>query len=188
MLLNYKGNLQGTPRSTISGIPLRSKLWTAYANHASVSPQSNYRTLSLGNKDGRYQQLKTVDPCAASLKVASNGWAKIGGQIRHKFMLAVLEIPVSQIIDAIPFEEAHHWIVFQAYIITSYVIFLRVMEGLLIDLAVLNRFWDTEKDKRQHYVVIQPLQGKPKGELNHFCHLIPCVPITSSRIRVESSL
>ena len=76
---------------------------------------------------------------------------------------------------------------FHAYAITSYVFSLRGTEGLLIDLATLNRFWDTGKDKRQPYVVI-PLRGKLKGESNHFCHLIPCVPITSSEIRVEASL
>ena len=104
-----------------------------------------------------------------------------------ELMLAVLEMTESRINDAVSVEEAHRWIVFHAYATTSYVISLRGTEGLLIDLATLNRFWDTGKDKRQPYVVI-PLRGKLKGESNHFCHLIPCVPITSSGIRVEASL
>jgi hypothetical protein len=68
-----------------------------------------------------------------------------------------------------------------------FVISLRGTEGLLLDLETLHRFGGTGKEKTTPYLII-PLKGKPKGESNHFCHLIPCVLSTSSGIDVEGSL
>jgi hypothetical protein len=56
-----------------------------------------------------------------------------------------------------------------------------------LDLEKLHRYLDTGKERANPYLVI-PLKGKFKGESNHFCHLIPCAPATSSGIDVEGSL
>jgi hypothetical protein len=63
---------------------------------------------------------------------------------------------------------------------TCYVVSLRGNEGLLIDLSGLNRKWSVGGED---YVVIA-LLGKIKGESGDQAHLLPCVPKTSSGIKV----
>ena len=90
------------------------KLRTAYANHARASPQSNYRALSLGDQDGRYQRL-TTDPCAAFwfYRFLEGCKRRMGQDWRPnqalslELMLAVLEMTESRINDAVSVEEAH---------------------------------------------------------------------------------
>lgn len=102
-------------------------------------------------------------------------------------MLAVLELTEAHIDNAVAEDEAHRWAVFHTYATVSYVISLRGTEGLLLDLEMLHRYWDTGKNQAKPYIII-PLRGKLKGETNHFCHRIPCSPTTSSGIQVERSL
>ena len=70
---------------------------------------------------------------------------------------------------------------FSAYAVVCYVASLRGVEGFLLDLAGLIRYWRPE---RKEYVII-PLLGKIKGESNDAAHLIPCVPVTSSGIDMK---
>jgi hypothetical protein len=78
-------------------------------------------------------------------------------------------------------------VVFHAYATISYVISLQGVEGMLLDLEALNRHWGSGKAASQPYTVI-PLKGKFKVESHHFCHLIPCVAVTSSGVKVEKTL
>ena len=77
--------------------------------------------------------------------------------------------------------ERHRWLVFLAYAVVCYVTSLRGVEGFLLDLDGLNRYWEPD---RKDYIVIA-LLGKIKGESNDAAHLIPCVPITSSGINTR---
>jgi hypothetical protein len=81
-------------------------------------------------------------------------------------------------------EERNRWIVFYTYAMTCYVVSLRGNEGLLIDLSSLNQKWSVGGDV---YVVIA-LLGKIKGESGDRAHLLPCVPKTSSGIKVREKL
>ena len=73
---------------------------------------------------------------------------------------------------------------FLTYAVVCYVVSLRGVEGFLLDLAGLVRYWNEEgKDQ-----VITALLGKIKGESNDAAHLIPCVSVTSSGIDVRRVL
>jgi hypothetical protein len=70
------------------------------------------------------------------------------------------------------------WKIFGAYVAITYVLSLRGVEGLLIDLAGLIKFFAGDE---WDYVVIT-LLGKIKGEHRDRCHLLPCVKTTDSGI------
>jgi len=71
-------------------------------------------------------------------------------------------------------------VIFGSYVVISYVISLRGSEGLMIDLAVINR----ELDRNLDYRIIG-LKGRVKGEAVDRDHLFPCVSKTSSGLDVE---
>ena len=73
---------------------------------------------------------------------------------------------------------------FSTYAVVCYVVSLRGVEGFLLDLAGLVRYWN-EEEKDQ---VIIALLGKIKGESNDAAHIIPCVSVTSSGIDVRRVL
>lgn len=70
-------------------------------------------------------------------------------------------------------------VVFGSYVTISYLISLRGSEGLMIDLAVINR--ELEKDRDCCMI---GLKGRVKGESVDRDHLFPCSKITSSGINV----
>lgn len=75
----------------------------------------------------------------------------------------------------------HNWLVFGAYIATTYVMSLRGIEGLLLDIDGLTEHWD--KGDESYFIVA--LLGKVKGEQHHRCHLLPCCTVTSSGIKIK---
>ena len=71
-------------------------------------------------------------------------------------------------------------IVFGAYVALSYVLSLRGVEGLMLNLSTII----TEIMVKRDYLVIG-LRGKLKGERIDRDHLLPCTRITSSGIKIE---
>lgn len=77
-------------------------------------------------------------------------------------------------------QEKEHWLTFGTYFSTTYVLSLRGVEGLLIDLKgmIANRHIGEDR-----YFIVA-LLGLVKGEHQGRCHLLPCIKITSSEICV----
>jgi hypothetical protein len=64
-------------------------------------------------------------------------------------------------------------------------VYLFGREGFLIDLEGLHRHWKGEKE--DHFIIA--LRGKIKGEEhNARFHLLPCVPITGTGLRIRESV
>ena len=78
-------------------------------------------------------------------------------------------------------EEVHDWAIFSCYTVACYCLSLRCNEGFSIDLGTMSKF--RRKDNGSY--VVFSLLGKVKGERNQCTHLIPCIPITGSGIRVR---
>jgi hypothetical protein len=91
-----------------------------------------------------------------------------------ELMVALLDLAKTRITQAVSEEDGHRWVVFHTYATISNVISLRGVEGMLLDLEALNRYWGSGRAAPKPYVVI-PLKGQFKGESHHFCHLIPGV-------------
>jgi hypothetical protein len=167
------------------------KLRTAYSNHCRSTAQANRESLALRDTKGKYQRLGT-DPCGSFWFFRfMEGVKRRMGQdwrpnkaITKQLMLRVLSEADHRIEGAESPEERNRWIVFYVYAMTCYVVSLRGNEGLLLDLSGLNRKWDLGGET---YVVIA-LLGKIKGESGDRAHLLPCVPKTSSGIKVREKL
>jgi hypothetical protein len=80
--------------------------------------------------------------------------------------------------------ESHRWAVFRVYVIISYVLSLRGSEGLLLDLDGLRR---NKNEGGDEYFVVA-LLGKIKGEHHDLAHLLPCVHVTDSGVRVKEAV
>jgi hypothetical protein len=89
---------------------------------------------------------------------------------------------VSTRIDAATSEDyTWNWVVFGTYLVVTYVLSLRGVEGLLLDLGGLLAY---ESKSGDEYLIIT-LLGKIKGEHSDRCHLLPCAQRTSSGINVK---
>ena len=73
---------------------------------------------------------------------------------------------------------------FSVYAVVCYVVSLRGVEGFLLDLAGLIRYWNDEKKEQ----VIIALLGKIKRESNDTAHIILCVSVISPDINVKRLL
>jgi len=98
-------------------------------------------------------------------------------------MLALLEDVESRIDGAVGMNDLNSWVVFHSYTVVTYVTSLRGVEGLLLDLGGINKFWSRRKD-----CMTIVLLGKVKGEHGDIAHLLPCSEFTDSGIRVKLSL
>jgi hypothetical protein len=167
------------------------KLRTAYSNHCRSTAQANRSSWSIGDTKGKYQRLGT-DPCGSfwfyrfmeGLKRRMGQDWRPNKAITKPLMVRVLKEADHRVEGATSPEERNRWIVFYTYAMTCYVVSLRGNEGLLVDLSGLNRKWSVGGDE---YVVIA-LLGKIKGESGDRAHLLPCVPKTSSGIKVRQKL
>ena len=164
------------------------QLRTAYSNQVKTAPQSNCNTLAIGDSKGRYQRLGQ-DACGSLWFYRFNlGLKNRMGQdwrpnraLSTSLLLKMLGKANEKSKDSETKSERHRWLVFLAYAVVCYVTSLRGVEGFLLDLDGLNRYWEPD---RKDYIVIA-LLGKIKGESNDAAHLIPCVPITSSGINIR---
>lgn len=104
--------------------------------------------------------------------------------LSHNLLLSLLNYVKSRSNKESDQEESHLWLVFLTYITVTYVLSLRGAEGFLLDLKGLNKYWKKCKDE---YVLV-PLLGKFKREHQESQHLIPCINVTKSGIKVRSTL
>jgi hypothetical protein len=147
--------------------------------------------MAMGDQQGKYQRFST-DPCSSFwfyrfIEGARNqmgqDWPP-NKAIPIELLLLVLESAELKIGKAVSLNDKNRWIVFHTYVVVCYTCSLRGCEGFLLDLAGLNRKFAAGGDK---YVVIA-LLGKIKGKLDDRAHLLPCVPVMSSRIEVKATL
>ena len=166
------------------------KLRSAFSNFQRASNKTVSNQLALGNEAGRYNRL--YDDPAASLWFSRfyDGCLSRMGEIwkPNRAMSSKLICRLIQEIDSCVVEaehpvEKHRWTVFHTYVVVSYVISLRGSEGLLLDLAGLNRYVDRE----QRHVVLT-LLGRVKGETFDSAHLFFSVNTTGSGIPVRDSV
>jgi hypothetical protein len=95
-------------------------------------------------------------------------------------LVSTLQTIDDRIESASTSREVNHWTVVHAFISVTYAVSLRGPEGFLLDLDRLNRHWIEESDS--HFIIA--LRGKIKGEHNARCHLLPCVPVTGTVLRI----
>ena len=167
------------------------KLRSSYSDFIRASSASNKSTVAMEGAKGNYQRLMS-DPCASFwFKRFIEGMRNRIGQLikpnralSHPLILRLFKHTEEKAISYLSQEEAHLWLIFLTYITVTYVLSLRGAEGFLLDLKGLNKYWKRGNDQ---YTII-PLLGKFKGEHQESQHLIPCVSVTQSGIKVRSTL
>jgi hypothetical protein len=101
--------------------------------------------------------------------------------LRTELLVAMLEKTKQRIQEAASTAEQWPWVAFGAYSVLAYMLSLRGVEGLLVDLGGMLRYASKGDDR---YLVVTFL-GKVKGEHRDRCHLLPCSRKTASGIDVE---
>jgi hypothetical protein len=167
------------------------KLRTCHGNQVRASPQANKQTLSLGDQKGCYQRFsadlaasfwfyRVFDGCRIRMGQDWRPNQAMSQDLLHK----VQKVAGLWIEDAVTTRDHNCWIVFQAYVVVTYVVSLRGSEGLLLDLVGLICQWE----KGDGSCVVIALLGKIKGEHHERCHLLPSVLVTQSGVKVAESL
>jgi hypothetical protein len=167
------------------------KLRATYGNQVRASPQGTAYGLSMGNSKGEYQRLNN-DTCSSlwfsrfirGCQIRMGQEWKPNRALSTELIVKLLEAVDQAILEAASTGEMHKWIAFHSYFSCAYAVSLRGTEGLLLDLAGLRRHWESGMGK---FVVIT-LLGKVKGETSDRAHLLPCVEVTSSKLRMRASL
>ena len=166
------------------------KLRSAFGNQVRSSPQSTRESLSLGDQRGNYQRLGKDPSGSFWFSRFYSGCYKRMGQVwkpnralTTELMIALLDDVESRIDGALGMDDLNSWVVFHSYAVVTYVTSLRGVEGLLLDLGGINRYWNRRTD-----CVTITLLGKVKGEHGDRSHLLPCSEFTNSGIRVKLSL
>lgn len=162
-----------------------------YGNFVRASPSQSSVAISLGGTDGRYTRLND-DKCASIwFQKFMEGVRNRMGQV-HKPNKAMeidlfrnfMERTWSRYEVAPGLKDKDRWLTFYTYCLLSTVLSLRGPEGLLLSLDALINSWERGKGK---FVVI-PLFGKFKGESGDISHLIPCVEVTNSGLKIRETL
>jgi hypothetical protein len=167
------------------------KLQSAYGNQVRSSPQSTRTVMALGDQKGRYLRFAT-DPCASlwfhrfleGCRYCMGQEWKPNQAMSIPLLGSTLQT-IDDRIESFPTSwEVNHWTVVHAFILVTYVLSLRGPEGFLLDLDGLNRHWIEESDS---YFIIA-FCGKVKGGHNARCHLLLCVPVTGTGLRIGDSV
>jgi hypothetical protein len=163
------------------------KFRTAFSNQFRASGQASGVELALCDDRGQAQRL-SFDPCASvwfsrffmgCKRRMGQDWRPNKAMGIH-LILKVLRRIDGRIEGATNEKEKEKWLTFGAYLCTSFVLSLRGVEGLLVDLEgmIENRC----KGDQRYFIIT--LLGKIKGEHHGRCHLLPSVQTTSSGIGV----
>ena len=96
-------------------------------------------------------------------------------------LLLLLEYAENKVESVSPISKVHKWSVFSAYVAVSHVISLRGNETFYLDLDGLNRH--TELGGEDYFITA--LFGQIKGETSGSNHIIPCINVASSGIRIR---
>ena len=86
-------------------------------------------------------------------------------------------------------KETNKWVTAHCYFVISFVLSLRGPEGFLLDLDGTRFYWKEKSIDEEHgeYIYVC-LRGQVKGEHGIRCHVLPCVAITGSGIKVKESV
>ena len=98
-------------------------------------------------------------------------------------LLELLKKVEGQISGALIARYRHKWIFSSTYVVVSYTISLQGIEGFLLDLADLNKYW---KEDRDHVIIA--LLGKDKGKSADLAYLVPCVWVTATGMNMKGIL
>jgi hypothetical protein len=167
------------------------KLQSAFGNQVRSSPQSTRTVMALGDQKGRYLRFAT-DPCASLWfhRFLEGCRYRMGQEWRPNqamsipLLMATIEGIEGKILGAPTPRELNRWTVLHTFMLVTYVVSLRGPEGFLLDLEGLHRHW--RDDVEDHFIIT--LRGKIKGEHNARCHLLPCVPVTGTGLRIRDSV
>lgn len=128
------------------------QLRTTHTNQVRASPQSNRSTLAMGDAArGNYQRLGKIHVVLFGFRFNIGLKNRIGQNWRPnralliKLLLILLEKADERIDNINISGEMHKWIMFSTYTVVCYVVSLRGVEGFLLDLAGLFRYWNEEK-------------------------------------------
>jgi hypothetical protein len=99
-------------------------------------------------------------------------------------LLATLQDIEDKIQGSPTSRELNRWTVLHTFMMVTYTVSLRGPEGFLLNLEGLNCHWRFEAE--DHFIIA--LRGKIKGEHNARCHLLPCVPVTGTELRINESV
>ena len=149
---------------------------------------SNFSALSMADNKGAYSRLVAPDPCGSLwFQRFMEGCKRRMGQdsrpnraLSSELMTELLSSVERKAVSAVSDSERHQWVMAGAYFCFSYVLTLRGSEGLLTDPEGMEEHFAS----RDEWVVV-PLIGKFKGEHHTKQHLMTCVNVTDSGIRVR---
>ena len=163
---------------------------STYSNFIRTSPQANQVTMAMGDFNGNYTRFAIDEYGSLFFKRFMDGLKTRMGSIwipntafSTELMLEIISTAEKRIEQSETSEERIQWICFVTYATISYVLSLRGQEGLLLDLGGLIRNWDEST-----YYVKVALLGRVKGERGDRAHILPCINVTSSGIRVRDVL
>jgi hypothetical protein len=149
--------------------------------------------MALGDQKGRYLRFAT-DPCTLMWfhRFLEGCRYRMGQEWRPNQAMCIYSPALcngtqtieERIQSAPTSRELNRWTVLHMFVVVTYMESLRGPEGFLIDLEGLHRYWKGENE--DHFIIA--LRGNIKGEHNARCHLLPCVPITGTGLRIRESV
>ena len=164
------------------------KIKTLFSSHYRATAKANTGAVTMMSTKGVGPQVLTQDPCCSLwFQRFSEGCRKRMGQewrpdktISVCLVGELLAMVEQRVMDATETKDKVKWLLAGGYFCICYVVSLRSTEGLLCDVeGLLDHF-----NERSDHVVIA-LRGQVKGEHHSRQHLMPCVHVTDSGIRVK---
>ena len=163
------------------------KLRTSYGNFERISSLKAHSSLGIDLGAGDTKDIVALATSSIWFRRFVVGCKARMGQIYKpnlalptELILKLLDLLAKQVNEAEKLEDQFDVIVFGSFIIYSYVLSLRGVEGTMINLATLVKYLENTRD-----CLVIGLKGKFKGEANEKDHLFYCVNETSSGIKVR---
>ena len=160
---------------------------TIYGNYVRASPKSNRNTTAFITDKEVYIRLVEDKYRSLCFSLFMSGLHFLMGYIWKPNRVMTIELyleilmRVELLIEEVPQEEKHRWIVFIIYAVVTYVISLRGAKGFMLDLGALHRHW--ERNDGTYFII--PLLGKIKGEYVDRSHLVPYSNYIRSNINMK---
>jgi hypothetical protein len=164
------------------------RLRTAFGKQARTSVKVVGRVLAMVDVKGHFQRFATEPTCSDWFAAFSEGCKRRMGQIwcpnqaiSIELVHALLAKIEEKVLDSQEIDEGALWVTLSTYVAICFVVSLHGPEGLLLDLEGL----DEMVTPLIHTHLTIPLLGQVKGEHHARAHLLPCVFVTSSGIRIQ---